>query len=299
MNLTTPSPNAPAVDKSGYDRDGYLCPVRVMPEAEMIEIRQRLECYLTGAECDPKDDLLLHFKVHMAFTWADALIRHPVVLDAVETLIGPDILVWNTAVMMKNPRQPDFVSYHQDVLYWGNHPDHVVGAWIALNDSTSEKGCVRVFPGSHKLGILPHADTFGKDNMLSRGQTVSAELDHSQSTEMLLRTGEMSLHHTHTVHGSQPNCSDEPRLGFVITFMAPATTMIGPRTGATLVRGIDKYGHFDLEDARPVADLDAAALAAHDAAMGPFAAAINVGAQQDGRMSPARVADYESRKQLR
>jgi hypothetical protein len=299
MNLTTPSSNAPAVDKSVYDRDGYLCPVRVMPEAEMTEIRQRLECYLTRAECDPKDDLLLHFKVHMAFTWADALIRHPVVLDAVETLIGPDILVWNTAVMMKNPRQPDFVSYHQDVLYWGNHPDHVVGAWIALNDSTSEKGCVRVFPGSHKLGILPHADTFGKDNMLSRGQTVSAELDHSQSTEMLLSTGEMSLHHTHTVHGSQPNYSDEPRLGFVITFMAPATTMIGPRTGATLVRGIDKYGHFDLEDARPVADLDAAALAAHDAAMGPFATAINVGAQQDGRMSPARVADYESRKQLR
>ncbi|MEE3286809.1 MAG: phytanoyl-CoA dioxygenase family protein, partial [Pseudomonadota bacterium] len=115
MNLTTPFPNAPAVDKSVYDRDGYLCPVRVMPEAEMREIRQRLECYLTRAECDPKDDLLLHFKVHMAFTWADALIRHPVVLDAVETLIGPDILVWNTAVMMKNPHQPDFVSYHQDV----------------------------------------------------------------------------------------------------------------------------------------------------------------------------------------
>ena len=122
MNLTAPSPNAPTVDKSVYDRDGYLCPVRVMPEGEMAEIRHRLESYLARAKRDPKDDLLLHFKVHMAFTWADALIRHPVVLEAVETLIGPDILVWNTAVMMKNSHQPDFVSYHQDVLYWGNHP---------------------------------------------------------------------------------------------------------------------------------------------------------------------------------
>jgi len=276
--------------KAAYDEKGYVFPVTVMAAEEMAEIRARLEGYLATADCDPKDDFLLQFKVHMVFTWADALIRRPAVLDAVEALIGPDILVWNTAVMMKKPHERDFVTYHQDVLYWGNRPNHVVGAWVALADSTPESGCVRVFSGSHKRGILPHTDTFGADNMLSRGQEVSADLDEAMAVDMVLRPGEMSLHHTRTVHGSRPNRSGAPRLGFVITFMAPATTMMGPRTGATLVRGVDTHGHFDPEDARPAADLDPAGVAAHDLAMQPFAAAINVGAEVDGRVSPARIA---------
>jgi ectoine hydroxylase-related dioxygenase (phytanoyl-CoA dioxygenase family) len=282
--------------RAAYEKSGYVFPVRVMPADEMAEIRGRLERYLATAECDPKDDFLLQFKVHMVFKWADDLIRHPVILDAVEELIGPDILVWNTAVLMKKPHEPDFVTYHQDVLYWGNHPDHVVGAWVALADSTPEKGCIHVFPGSHKRGILPHTDTFGENNMLSRGQQISSDLDQTQAVSMVLRAGEMSLHHTRTVHGSEPNRSDEARLGFVITFMAPATTMIGPRTGATLVRGVDNHGHFDLEEARPAEDLDRVGLAAHDAAMRPFAAAINVGAQTEGRLSAARVAGHDNTK---
>ena len=277
--------------RATFEKNGYVFPVPVMAAEEMAVIRGRLEGYLADAARDPKDDFLLQFKVHMAFTWADDLIRHPVILNAVEELIGPDILVWNTAVLVKNPHEPDFVTYHQDVLYWGNHPDHVVGAWIALADSTPEKGCMRVFPGSHKQGILPHTDTFGKNNMLSRGQHISADLDQTQAVGMVLRAGEMSLHHTRTIHGSEPNRSDEARLGFVITYMVPVTNMIGPRTGATLVRGVDRHGHFDLEDARPAADLDPAGLAAHDAAMQPFAAAINVGAEQEGRISPARTAE--------
>ena len=277
--------------EAAYEKNGYVFPVAVMAPEEMAGVRGRLEGYLATAACDPKDDFLLQFKVHMVFAWAGDLIRHPAILDAVEALIGPDIMVWNTAVLMKKPHEPDFVTYHQDVLYWGNHPDHVVGAWLALSDSTIESGCVRVIPGSHNKGILPHADTFGEDNMLSRGQEVSVDLDESQAVDMVLRPGEMSLHHTRTVHGSRPNRSDRTRMGFVMTFMAPATTMIGPRTGATLVRGVDRHGHFDLEDARPAADLDPAGLAAHDAAMQPFAAAINVGAEQEGRMAPSKVAE--------
>ena len=277
--------------KAAYEKNGYVFPVAVMAPQEMAGISGRLEGYLATAASDSKDDFLLQFKVHMVFKWAGDLIRHPVILDAVEALIGPDIMVWNTAVLMKKPHEPDFVTYHQDVLYWGNHPDHVVGAWLALSDSTTESGCVRVIPGSHKKGILPHTDTFGEDNMLSRGQEVSVDLDESQAVDMVLRPGEMSLHHTRTVHGSRPNRSNRTRMGFVMTFMAPATTMIGPRTGATLVRGVDRHGHFDLEYARPAADLAPAGLAAHDAAMQPFAAAINVGAEQEGRMAPSKVAE--------
>jgi len=277
-----------------YERDGYVAPVRVISSEEASDIRDRLEAYLGSAGCNPKDDTLLQFKVHMAFAWADALIRNPVVLDAVEAIIGPDILVWNTAVLLKQPNTSDFVSWHQDALYWRNHPDHVVGAWIAIANSTPENGCVRVIPGSHKWGILAHADTFAGDNMLSRGQHISVPFDETSATDMALQAGEMSLHHTHTVHSSFPNRSDGPRIGLVVTYMSPATVMAGPRTGATLVRGSDTQGHFALETIRPARDLDPAGLAAHDEAMRAFSEAIYEGSHNEGRLSPERLAAQAS-----
>ncbi|HXV25041.1 MAG TPA: phytanoyl-CoA dioxygenase family protein [Alphaproteobacteria bacterium] len=284
--------------KEGYDRDGYICPVPVLSGEETAAIRGRVESYLGRTSRDARDtknDPLLQFKVHMVFPWADKLIHHSGALDAVEALIGPDILVWNTAVLIKGPHTRDFVSWHQDVYYWGNHPDHVVGAWIALAESTPENGCVRVIPGSHAWGILPHKDTFGEDNILSRGQQIdSSRIDERLAKDMVLQPGEMSLHHTCTVHGSRPNRSGRPRIGFVITYMCPATVMRGPRTGATLVRGSDTRGHFDLETVRPAIDLDPAGLAAHDEAMRPFSEAIYEGAQKDGRRAPGHISNRGS-----
>ena len=276
--------------KEKYDRDGYVSPVPVMSADVAAGVRERLESYLAGAGRNPKEDPFLQFKVHMVFPWADELIRNPAVLDAVEAIIGRDILVWNTAVLLKQPQTRDFVSWHQDVYYWGNHPDHVVGAWIAIADSTPENGCVRVIPGSHQWGILGHADTFGADNMLSRGQRIAAPFDESQAADMALKAGEMSLHHTRTVHSSFPNRSRGPRIGFVVTFMSPATVMLGQRTGATLVRGTDNEGHFDLETTRPAKELDPAGLKAHELAMRAFSQAIYEGAGQNGRLAPDRLA---------
>jgi hypothetical protein len=277
--------------KVRYERDGYVSPIRVMSDGEVAQIRHRLEAYLAGSGRDVKQDTFLQFKVHMVFSWADALIRHPAVLDAVEALIGPDILVWNAAVLIKKPQNRDFVSWHQDIYYWRNHPDDVVGAWIAIADSTPENGCVRVIPGSHKEGIRRHADTFAADNMLSRGQQIAEPVDESRAADMALRAGEMSLHHTMTVHSSRPNRSEQVRMGFVVTYMRPRTVMAGPRTGATLVRGVDTCGHFDLETVRPAVDFDPAGLVAHDAAMRPFSAAIYEGARKGGRSVPMTLAD--------
>jgi hypothetical protein len=283
--------------KQRYDMDGYVCPVPVMSPEEAKAIRDRLEEYLGSSDRNPKHDTFLQFKVHMVFPWADGLIRRREVLDAVEAIIGRDILVWNTAVLIKKPRTRDFVSWHQDVYYWGNHPDHVVGAWIALAESTPENGCVRAIPGSHTWGILPHADTFGEDNMLSRGQQIDASrLDERMATDMVLRPGEMSLHHTRTVHASHPNRSDRPRMGFVVTYMSPSTVMNGPRTGATLVRGTDNYGHFDHEDVRPAWDLDPSGVAAHGDAMRAFSRAIYEGAEKEGRLGPSRLAHSSPRE---
>lgn len=269
--------------RARYERDGFVSPVVVVSAAEAAAMRESLEGYLSRAERPPKDDPLMQYKVHMVFPWADRLVRHPAALDAVEALIGRDILVWNTAVLIKQPGTPDFVSWHQDTYYWGNHPDHVVSAWIATCDSTRENGCVRAIPRSHARGVLPHVDTFGADNMLSRGQSIAEPVDESAAVDLALRAGEMSLHHTRTVHSSHPNRSAGPRMGLVVTFMAPATVMKGPRTGATLVRGRDTHDHFDLETVRPTADLDPVGLAAHNAAMRPFRQSIYEGARSMAR----------------
>jgi Phytanoyl-CoA dioxygenase (PhyH) len=275
--------------KESYEQSGYVFPVRVMSADDMAAIRRSLETYRAASGRNTKEDQYLQYKLHMVFPWADQLIRHPAILDAVEALVGPDIMVWNTAVLIKEPQTADFVSWHQDVYYWGNEPDHVVGAWIAISDSAPENGCVRIIPGSHRRGILQHRDTFGTDNMLSRGQQIDEPPDEDRAVDIILQPGEMSLHHTHAVHGSHPNRSDRPRMGFVITYMVPATTMIGPRTGATLVHGADNFDHFDLEEVRPVREFDPAGLAAHARATAAFSQAIYEGAAREGRLSPDRT----------
>jgi ectoine hydroxylase-related dioxygenase (phytanoyl-CoA dioxygenase family) len=270
--------------KQSYEKSGYAFPIQVLPNEEISAIRDRIETYLATSGRNSKEDPYLQYKVHFVFPWADRLVRHPAILDAVETLIGANILVWNTALLIKEPRTSDFVSWHQDVYYWGNKPEQVVGAWLAISDSTPENGCVRIIPGSHRGGILHHRDTFGTDNMLSRGQQIDQPPGQDNAVDMILQPGEMSLHHTHAVHSSHPNQSDRSRIGFVITYMVPATKMIGPRTGATLVRGKDGFNHFDLESVRPKRDLDPHGLAAHTKAMKTFAKAIYEGAAQEGRV---------------
>ena len=277
--------NASSAGKAAFERYGYLFPIRLVSPREMGTIRRGLEDYLLQSKQNPHNDLLLQYKVHMVFMWADRLVREPALLDVVEELLGPNLLVWNTAVMMKEPHRPGFVTWHQDALYWGNDPAHVVTAWIALTASDRENGCMRMFPGSNRRGLLAHVDTFGRDNMLSRGQKVVEELDEREATDIVLRPGEASIHHTVTVHGSEPNRSDRPRIGFAITYVVPEAKLAGPRTGATVVRGVNTHDHFDIETTRPGADLEPAALAAHDEAMRPFAAAIYEGAEKEGRIS--------------
>jgi len=270
--------------KEAYDRFGYVFPVRALSKEDTSVIRASIRTYVAGSGRNTKEDPYLQYKIHFVFPWADRLVRDPGILDVVEALIGPDILVWNTALLIKEPRTPDFVSWHQDVYYWGNKPEQVVGAWLAISDSTPENGCVRIIPGSHRGGILHHRDTFGTDNMLSRGQQIDQPPEQDNAVNLILQPGEMSLHHTHAVHSSHPNQSDRPRIGFVITYMVPATRMIGPRTGATLVRGKDGFNHFDLESVRPMRDFDPHGLAAHAKAMKTFANAIYEGAAQEGRV---------------
>lgn len=252
-----------------YRDDGYFAPVRVMPSAEANALRSRLEAFESsaGVLAGP-----LRHKSHLLFTWLNDLVRHPAILDAVEDVIGPDILCWGSSFFIKEARNPAFVSWHQDSTYWGLHPADVVTAWVALSDSTAANGAMRVIPGSHTLDQVAHRDTFRSENLLSRGQEVMVDVDERQAVMLELAAGEMSLHHVRLIHGSDPNPSGARRIGFAIRYIPTYVRQVaGSHDHATLVRGVDRYGHFESEE-RPDADMSERAVAFHAAVAGSHAA---------------------------
>ena len=252
-------------DVERYDRDGYHFPIRVMPREKALAYRAKLEAYEAGTG-EPIQSNMRH-KVHLLFGWANELVRHPTILDAVEDIIGPNILCWATNFFIKEANDPGFVSWHQDATYWGLQPNDVITAWLAMSDAPVESGAMKFVPGSHKWEQLPHKDTFHENNLLSRGQEIEVEVDDSQGEFVPLQAGEISLHHVKLVHGSAPNSTDDRRIGLAIRYIPTTVRQINMRDSAMLVRGHDEYGHFDPEP-DPVHDLDAAALAAHADAMG-------------------------------
>ena len=243
-----------------YQAQGYVAPLRVISIAEAALLRQQVE----AAEAGPiAIASFLRNKTHLAFTWADALIRHPGVLDAVESVLGPDILCWGSGFFIKNAHDPGFVSWHQDSTYWGLDPADIVTAWVAISESDIGNGAMRVMPGTHLLDQIAHRDTFAANNLLSRGQEIAVEVDEAKAVALELQAGEMSLHHVRLVHGSDPNPSGRRRLGYAIRYLPTYVRQtVATRDSATLVRGVDRFGNFAPER-RPVGDLDAAALAHH------------------------------------
>ena len=222
-------------------------------------------------------------------------------LDAVEQVIGPNILVWGSSFFIKEPRNPSFVSWHQDSTYWGLEPPDIVTAWVALSESIHENGAMRVIPGSHKLDQAPHRDTFAADNLLSRGQEIMVEVDESKAVELPLQPGEMSLHHVRLIHGSEANPSAKRRIGFAIRYVPTYVRQaVGMRDSATLVRGVDNYRHFEPER-RPEFDMAPAAQAHHAEVMARINqvlmrdTAASVGAGPTGRKEIAMSAGTSSR----
>jgi non-haem Fe2+, alpha-ketoglutarate-dependent halogenase len=244
-----------------FMRNGYHFPVRAMSADEALSYRRRME--QSEATLGGPLQGALRSKPHLIFTWANDLIRHPTILDAVEDILGPNLLVWSTSFFIKGARDPSYVSWHQDSTYWGlSHPD-VVTAWLALSVSIVENGCMRVIRGSHLKDQLPHQDTFAENNLLTRGQEVMVEVDAADAVDVELQPGEFSLHHVRLVHGSDPNHADYRRIGYAIRYIPTYVRQTeGPRDCATLVRGVDNYNHFDMEPA-PKADLDPEAVALH------------------------------------
>ncbi|NKB55154.1 MAG: hypothetical protein GKS00_02355 [Alphaproteobacteria bacterium] len=202
-------------------------------------------------------------KPYLLFRWAADLVRHPTILDSVEALIGPDILVFHTTVWFKEPNTAKSVPWHQDATYFGLAPFEHVTAWVALTPSTEEMGCVHILPGSQENGQLLHADKPDPNLMLSRGQTVAKDIDDSNAVSLTMTPGDVSFHHTLALHRSGPNTTDEPRIGIGISYIPAHVRHVGEtRLSATVARGANRHDHFDPEPT-PDGDATEAAIAAH------------------------------------
>ncbi len=249
-----------------YHDDGFVFPFRAFTSDVAAAYRAEVErtCATTAAPAAALSGTVSYrVKPYLLFTWAANMVREPAILDAVEDLIGPNILVFHTTMWWKTKGSASRVPWHQDGTYFGLSPFEHVTAWVALSPSNTKTGCVRIIPGSHRVGQIAHADHRDDDLMLSRGQTVIADIDGSAASPIVLSPGEFSLHHTMAIHASDPNSGDDDRIGIGISYIPTRVRHVGPtRLSATLVRGQDTYDHFDLEP-RPAADLDAAAIAAH------------------------------------
>ena len=237
------SPKLTSDHSCSYDRDGILFPIDVLTPTEVERMRTGLAEIEATLGRRPKTEEL--HQLFLNYRWAWDLVTHPKVLDAVESVLGPDILLWATSVFAKQPHDPGFISWHQDATYWGLDSGNVTTAWIALTESSTENGCMRVVRESHKMSIQPHNETHADDNLLSRGQEIAVEVTEEEATDVVLAPGQMSLHHVNIVHGSKANPSDKPRIGFVARYITPSVSQNGFQQPVILARGEDRYGHFE------------------------------------------------------
>jgi non-heme Fe2+,alpha-ketoglutarate-dependent halogenase len=232
-----------AQQAASYRRDGFVFPVSVGDLDRAATWRRELE------ELERSHGLLHYLpKAHLVLPLAHQLACDSVVLDAVESLLGPDILLWDSTFIIKEAGDGKKVTWHQDLTYWGLEPQDVVSVWLALSPATVESGCMRMVPGTQTGPLLPHRENVAADNILSRGQTIAGTVDEQAAVHIVLAPGNMSLHHGRVWHGSNPNVSADRRIGFNAQYLAPwVRQVVGDWDSALLVRGQDCFGHFEAE----------------------------------------------------
>lgn len=185
---------------------------------------------------------------------------HSDILDLVEQLIGPDIILWGSAMFAKPAGEGMEVPWHQDGHYWPIRPLAAITVWMAIDDSTTENGCMRYIPGSHKFGVLSHHLDERREVVLN--QAIQRDLfDETAAKDDALMAGRISLHDVFLIHGSRANRSTKRRAGLTFRYMPstshfdrsiPAYNTEGlvadfARRPLFLVRGINRNPQNDLE----------------------------------------------------
>ena len=226
-----------------YEDEGFVSPINIFSKEKAKEIRDEIE--LIEKEMPEELEKSGRYNAHLISPLLDEVTHNPKILDAVESLIGEDILVCGTTLFIKNPHEKGFVSYHQDAKYIGLEPHNWVTAWVAITDSNEHNGCMRMWSGSHKDHLKEHDQKFNQGNLLTRGQTVQ-NVPKEKTTPLVLTAGQMSLHHPTTVHGSDINKSDDRRIGFVIqSYIGSNVKQVLGKNSVQIARGKDDFNFHE------------------------------------------------------
>lgn len=231
-----------------FKKNGYLFPIKVMEEKEVLLCRTALEDYekSQGSNLSGIDK----HKSHLLFSWVSEIVHNKNILDSIEDILGPNILCWSSSFFIKEANENSFVSWHQDAQYWGLEPDDVVTAWVAISDASLETGPMEVIPKSHTWDNLEHKETFNEKNLLTRGQELNIKISEHNTTPMPLKPGEISLHHVKLAHSSKVNETNDRRIGIAIRYTTPQvkqTKADKEKDTALLVRGVDRFMNFNHE----------------------------------------------------
>ena len=223
-----------------YRSDGFISGIPILSKDEALQHRGQLE----RAEAALGHSLHYFNKVHTVMRSPYELATHPNLLDVVEAILGPDILLYNVTYIIKEPDSRAFVSWHQDLTYWGFDGSDQVSAWLALSPANAHSGCMQMIPGSHLEGIKDQGTSDDPDNVLLQSQTI-ANVDESRAVSCELEPGAVSLHHGWTVHCSRPNRSDDRRIGLNAQYIRPSMRQTkSEHDSAMLVRGEDTFGYY-------------------------------------------------------
>ena len=226
-----------------YEDQGYISPIEVLSSSEALEAREEIE--LIEKKMPNEIDKSGRYNVHLISPKLDSIVHNSKILDAVESIIGKDILVCSTTLFIKNPNEQGFVSYHQDAKYIGLEPHNWVTAWVALTDSNENNGCMKMWPKSH-INIKGHNEKFNEGNLLTRGQTVE-NVPENEVKYIELKAGQMSLHHPRVVHGSGINESNDRRIGFVIqSYIGTNVKQTLGKNSVQVARGEDKFHYHEV-----------------------------------------------------
>ena len=237
-----------------YHDEGFISPVRVISEAQALSIKNQLE----QVEVEFPDEINAESRnnLHLSFAFLDALAHNKIIVDAMEDLIGPDIALWASVMFIKEPSSKQYVSWHQDATYMGLDSIDFPTPWIALSPSNIETGCMTMIAGSHHSEIQNHEDTFAENNILTRGQVIP-NIDKSKAVDLILEPGEMSIHHGAIIHGSQPNKSNQRRIGFSLqSYVPPSIKQVVGKNIWTHIRGQKRKDINGIELSRPNYNMD-------------------------------------------
>ena len=234
-----------------FAREGYLTDLVVLSHDKAARVRKQFDALEARVGRETAQIGLLDR--HMSEPFIAALAVHPRVLEAVESVLGPDFFLLATHVFCKygeGDTASKFVAWHQDVTYWGLEPPVAVTVWLAIDDADEDNECMRVIPGSHTNGIREHTKSAQAGNLLSINQEVPvSEVEEASAVNLPLKAGFASLHEGCLIHGSLPNRTTRRRCGLTLRYVPTEVKQStinshGKHWNPTLVHGIDRYKHW-------------------------------------------------------